>query len=47
MIHDGDKVQVLVTSTYHILKSTVAFALDKFDMEADSKTLCHVRCVDE
>ena len=44
LIHDGDKVQVMVTSTYHIMKSTIAYALDKFDLEADSSTLCHLRC---
>lgn len=47
VIHDGDKVQVLVTSTYHLLASIRAYALDKYDMEADSTTLCHRDCAPE
>jgi hypothetical protein len=41
---EGEKVTVNVTSTYHILKSTIAYALDKYDMEADSSTLRHEEC---
>lgn len=44
LIHEGEKVQVLVISTYHLLKSTTTYALDKNDMEADSSTLSHLRC---
>jgi hypothetical protein len=44
LIKDGDRVTVQVTSTYHILKSTVAYALNREDMEADSSTLRHESC---
>ena len=43
-IMEGEKVTVNVTSTYHILKSTIAYALGKEDMEADASTLCHEDC---
>ncbi len=41
LLKDGDKVSVVVTSTYHTLKSEVAYALDKADMVADPETLVH------
>lgn len=44
LLKEGDKVSVLVTSTYHVLKSTVAYALDKNDLVAISSTLAHVDC---
>lgn len=44
LIQDGDRVGVWVTATYHVLKSTVAYALDKTDMEADSSSLIHESC---
>lgn len=44
---DGQRVCVMVTATYHILKSTISYALDKNDMEADPSTLCHEDCIDE
>lgn len=43
-LHEGDRVTVTVTSTYHLLKSTVAYALDKYDMEAHGETLKHETC---
>lgn len=43
-IEEGDRVTVFVTATYHALKSKVAYALDKSDMEAEAETLAHVRC---
>lgn len=47
LIMDGQRVCVMVTATYHILKSTISYALDKNDMEADPSTLCHEDCIDE
>lgn len=44
LINEGDKVTVNVTSTYHMLKSTVAYALDKAEMVADAATLAHEEC---
>jgi hypothetical protein len=38
---EGQKASVVMTATYHILKSKIAYALDKFDMEADPDTLVH------
>lgn len=43
-ITNGQRVKVVVTATYHALKSTVAYALDKHDLEADASTLCHDQC---
>lgn len=43
-LKEGDKVSVMVSSTYHALKSQVAYALDKADMVADSSTLVHTEC---
>ena len=43
-IKDGERVRVTVTSTYHLLKSTVAYALDKNDLEADGESLRHESC---
>lgn len=44
LIKDGDEVTVEVSSTYHILKSTIAYALDKYAMKANSETLRHKEC---
>jgi hypothetical protein len=44
LIKDGERVSVKVESTYHVLKSSIAFALDKHDLEASSDTLEHVHC---
>lgn len=44
LINDGDRVSVLVESTYHCIKSTNSFALDKYDLVSDSSTMCHVKC---
>ncbi len=46
LLKEGDTVTVKVTATYHILKSSVAYALDRHGMEADAETLCHLSCVD-
>lgn len=43
-IMEGDMVTVNVTSRYHLLKSTVAYALDKAEMIADPETLKHEEC---
>jgi hypothetical protein len=43
-LQEGDKVRVTVTSTYHMLKSTIAYALDKNDMTADQDSLRHEAC---
>lgn len=44
LIHDGQRVGVWVTATYHILKSTVAYALDKNDLEAEASSMIHEQC---
>jgi hypothetical protein len=44
LLNEGDVVKVLVTSRYHVLKSTVAYALDKHELEADTSTLRHANC---
>lgn len=44
LLKEGDKVSVTVESIYHILKSSVAYALDKAALEADSDTLRHINC---
>jgi hypothetical protein len=44
IIQEGDNVSVMVTSTYHLLKSTCTFALDKEALIADPRTLCHELC---
>lgn len=43
LLNEGDIVKVEIISKYHILKSTVAYALDK-DLTALSETLHHVNC---
>lgn len=43
-ILDQQRVCVWISSTYHALKSTVSYALDKHDLAADSSTLQHERC---
>lgn len=40
-LREGQLACVVVTATYHILKSSVAYALDKTDMNADPDTLVH------
>ena len=44
LLREGDEVKVMVTSTYHVLKSTVAYALSRENMVADPATLEHVNC---
>jgi len=44
LIKEGERVTVKVTSVYHVLKSSVAFALDKTSLEADTSTLKHEVC---
>lgn len=44
LIREGERVTVEVTSIYHVLKSSIAYALDKACLEADSSTLRHERC---
>jgi hypothetical protein len=43
LICEGELVKVEVISKYHVLKSTVAYALDR-DMTALAETLAHVNC---
>lgn len=47
LIEEGERVRVEVESTYHVLKSTVAYALDKHDMIAYSDTLKHKECYEQ
>jgi len=44
LLKEGDRVTVTVTSVYHVLKSSIAYALDKAYLEADSDTLRHTNC---
>lgn len=44
LLKEGEYVTVQVTSTYHVLKSAVAYALDKNDLIADVNTLRHKDC---
>lgn len=44
VIRDGDRVTVEITSVYHLLKSSVAYALDKASLEAHGDTLRHENC---
>lgn len=44
LLKEGDRVSVTVTSVYHVLKSSIAYALDKAYLEADSATLRHDNC---
>lgn len=44
LLAEGDWVRLLVKSRFHVLKSTVSFALDQNDMEFDPTTLAHVSC---
>lgn len=44
LLVEGDYVELLVRSDYHVLKSTVAFALDQTHMIFDPETLKHVDC---
>jgi hypothetical protein len=46
VIGDLDRVRVLIDATYHPLKSTIAYALDKNDMEVVGP-LCHKQCYEE
>lgn len=41
LIQEGQRVNVEITATYHVLKSSVSYALYKTDIEAHSDTLCH------
>jgi hypothetical protein len=42
-IKEGQLASVVVTATYHALKSKVHYALDKSDMTADEDTLIHAK----
>lgn len=42
-ILEGQLASAVVTATYHVLKSNVAYALDKADMTADPDTLIHAK----
>lgn len=44
LLEEGDAVSVKIFSKYHILKSTIAYALDKNNMSADPSTLEHINC---
>lgn len=44
LLCEGDVVKVEIMSTYHVLKSTISYALDKQDMSANSSTLRHFDC---
>jgi hypothetical protein len=44
LLGEGDDVKVVVRSKFHILKSTVTFALDKHAMVCDPRTLRHTNC---
>lgn len=43
LLEEGDKVITRVSSTYHVLKSQIAYALDKNTMEAVDP-LTHMNC---
>lgn len=43
LLEEGDKVTTRIVSTYHVLKSTVAYALDKEDLIA-LEPLAHLDC---
>lgn len=47
LIKEGERVEVLVRSTFHVLKSKIAYALDKEDLETVSGTMAHVSCTDD
>lgn len=47
LIQEGERVELVVRSTYHALKSKAIYALDQSDMEAVEDTLCHTSCADE
>ena len=42
-LKEGQTASVVVTATYHALKSKVVYALDKGDMTADPDTLIHAK----
>jgi hypothetical protein len=42
-IKEGQIASVVVTATFHALKSKVHYALDKGDMTADPDTLIHAK----
>lgn len=44
LIGEGDRVKAEIESTFHVLKSTVTFALDKASMTCDPETLRHTNC---
>jgi hypothetical protein len=44
LLKDGEKVSVNVSAIYRVLKSSIAYALDKSSLEADSETLKHLDC---
>lgn len=42
-LKEGQRVSVVMSATYHMLKSRIAYALDKTDMEADAETIVHAK----
>jgi hypothetical protein len=49
-LREGQKATVVVTATFHRLKSEIHYALDKADLVADPDTLVHasgIDCIDE
>ncbi len=47
IIQEGERVGVWVEATYHLLKSTVSYALDKEGMRADAESMTHIKCPTE
>lgn len=47
LIKEGERVEVLVRATFHVLKSKIAYALDKEDLETVSGTIAHTACADD
>lgn len=46
LIKEGERVEVLVRATFHALKSKVAYALDRDDLEPVGGTMVHIDCAD-
>lgn len=44
---EGDQVEGLIRSTFHVLKSKTVSALDREDMEVIPGTLAHVECCEQ
>lgn len=47
LLKEGDDIEVLIRSKWHIIKSKVSYAIDKDEMEAVPGTLAHVECTQE